>query len=83
MVSPLIQNLGSYVRHSWGLFACNKNTIKTFLGIILRFGQLTMILCSVGEVIIFEHGIYISALENIRIINIKQLCSSGMYKRNL
>ena len=27
-----------------------------------------MILCSVGEVIIFEHGCYISALENVMMV---------------
>ena len=34
------------------------------------------------EVIIFEHGCYISALE-YNDVNIKQLCSCSMYKHNL
>ena len=33
-----------------------------------------VVLCSVREVIIFEHGCYISALEHVRIVNIKHLC---------
>ena len=39
---------------------------------------------SVGEVIIFERGCYISALEHARMyVNNKQLCSSSVCKRNL
>ena len=38
-----------------------------------------VIMCSVGEVIIFDHGFYISVLKHIRML-IKQLCSSSMDK---
>ena len=37
----------------------------------------SVILCRVGETIIFEHGCYISALEDI------VFCASSMHKHNL
>ena len=40
-------------------------------------------LCSAGQVIIFEHGRYISALKNYEDVYIQQLRSSSMYKHNL
>ena len=42
-----------------------------------------VIMCSVGEVIFFEHGCYISALGHVRMLNIKQLCSSRPVFRDL
>ena len=33
---------------------------------MFQYRYASLILCSVGEVIIFEHGCYISALEHVR-----------------
>ena len=35
---------------------------------MIHYRYTRVILCSIGEVIIFEHGCYISALENIRML---------------
>ena len=43
-----------------------------------------VILCSVGEVIIFEHGCYISALEHVRMLILSSYvllaCINAVYK---
>ena len=41
------------------------------------------ILCNVGEVNIFEHGRYISALEHVRMLILRSYSSARIYKHNL
>ena len=51
---------------------------------MFRYRYARVILCSVGELIIFEHGRYISALEHIRTVifssYVFQACINIIYK---
>ena len=51
---------------------------------MLQYRYALVILCSVGEVIIFEHGCYISALEHIRMLVLSNYvlitCINTIYK---
>ena len=40
-------------------------------------------MCEVGEVYIFNYGLYISALENASMLKIKHFCSPGIHKHYL
>ena len=51
---------------------------------MFRYRYARVILCNVGEVIIFEHGRYISAFEHIRMVifssNVLLACINTIYK---
>ena len=65
-------------RNSTVMFICrSKNNM-------IQYHYASMILCSVGEVIVFEHGCYISALEHIRMLILSSYvlleCINTIYK---
>ena len=58
--------------------------VHRFIDKMIQYIYSSMILCSVDEVIIFEHGCYISALEHIRMLILSSYillaCINTIYK---